>query len=147
MKRIALLSCVSKKLNGEWKAKDLYISPLFKKSYNYCRKYDFIYILSAEYGFLDENKIVKSYDLTLNNMSKKENIEWSNKVYTEIVKLFKDEEVEFYIHAGENYIKNLVPLLLNHPNFKIINELKGLSIGRRLQFYTEEEKLKKRRLY
>ena len=35
MKKIVLVSCVSKKNRGTHKAKDLYASPLFRKAYEY----------------------------------------------------------------------------------------------------------------
>jgi len=50
MKRIVLISCVSQKRSCRSKAKDLYISALFKKNLAYAQRLnpDAIYILSAE---------------------------------------------------------------------------------------------------
>ena len=57
-KTIVLIPCVSKKLNYGAKAKDLYISPLFKYSLAYARKLnpDMIYILSAKHRLVDLNE-------------------------------------------------------------------------------------------
>ncbi len=54
MKQIVLISCVSKKLNAKSKAKDLYISPLFKKNLKYATSLnpDETFILSAKYGLV-----------------------------------------------------------------------------------------------
>ena len=45
-----------KKKDGPAKAKDMYISPLFKGAYRYAHKLsaDKIFILSAKYGLLEE---------------------------------------------------------------------------------------------
>lgn len=55
MKKIVLISCVSQKRSHRSKAKDLYISALFKKNLAYARRLnpDAIYILSAKYGLVD----------------------------------------------------------------------------------------------
>ena len=37
MKTVALISCVSQKLDKKAKVKDIYISPLFKKNMQYAR--------------------------------------------------------------------------------------------------------------
>ncbi|MBM3254365.1 MAG: hypothetical protein FJZ16_08945 [Candidatus Omnitrophica bacterium] len=52
MKRIILISCVKEKLKKPVKAKDLYISDLFKKSYIYAQlsKPDNIFILFASFS-------------------------------------------------------------------------------------------------
>ena len=55
MKKIALIACVSKKLDYKSKAKELYISPLFQKNMVYSKKIgvDKVYILLAKYGLLN----------------------------------------------------------------------------------------------
>lgn len=55
MKRIVLISCVSKKRNVKSKAKDLYKGPLFTNSlaYGQALKPDKIYILSAKHHLLN----------------------------------------------------------------------------------------------
>ena len=51
--RIVLISCVAKKKSTPAKAKDMYVSPLFKGAYSYAHKLgaDRIFVLSAKYGF------------------------------------------------------------------------------------------------
>jgi hypothetical protein len=55
LKKIVLVSCVKSKLSHPAKARDLYISTLFKSNLEYaCRQNpDGIYILSAKYGLLE----------------------------------------------------------------------------------------------
>ncbi|UZQ49968.1 DUF6884 domain-containing protein [Clostridium kluyveri] len=68
MKKIVLISCVSKKLSYPAKAKDMYISQLFKLNFNYANfiKADNIFILSAKYGLLKLDKEIEPYNETLN---------------------------------------------------------------------------------
>lgn len=79
MLKILLISCVSKKLNYKAKAKDLYISPLFKYNYQFAKSLnpDKIFILSAKYGLIDSDDEIEPYDETLNTKSKKEIREWA----------------------------------------------------------------------
>ena len=71
MKKIVLISCVSQKRTQRSKAKDLYVSVLFKKNLAYARRLnpDAIYILSAKYCLLDLETEIDPYNLTLNTMS------------------------------------------------------------------------------
>lgn len=72
MKKVGLISCVKKKQKGPLKAKELYNSPIFRKARAYAEKnYAKWYILSAKYNLLDPEKIIKRYNVSLNNKSKK----------------------------------------------------------------------------
>ncbi len=72
-KTILLIACVSKKGEIATKAKDLYISQLFKSSYRYGKglKPDNTFILSALYGLLDPEQIIEPYNVTLSNVPKR----------------------------------------------------------------------------
>jgi len=63
MKKIILIQCSKKKLTKPAKAKDLYISQLFKKSLAYAdmRNPYKMFILSAKYNLLSLNWIVSPY--------------------------------------------------------------------------------------
>ncbi len=67
--KIALISCVSKKLTtkAKAKAKELYISTLFKLSLKFAFKIksDNIFILSAKYGLLELEDEISPYNQTL----------------------------------------------------------------------------------
>lgn len=114
MKTIVLISCVSQKqeTNGSpILAKDLYISPLFKKALKYAEVLspDCIYILSAEHHLLPLDKKVERYEKTLNNMSTKEKKQWAEEVLKSIEASGHDlEKDEFILLAGENYCKYLL---------------------------------------
>ena len=87
-KKIILISCASKKLAFKSKAKDLYISPLFRLSLAYAKnlKPDKIFILSAKYRLLDLNDEISTYNETLNNKPVSDIKIWADKVVTELGK-------------------------------------------------------------
>lgn len=131
MKKIVLISCVSKKLAHPASAQDLYVSPLFRLNLQYARKLqpDAIYILSAKHGLLDLNAEVEPYNLTLNDMRTHEVQAWAEQVLEQIKQradLCKDH---FVFLAGQKYRKFLVPRLASYEI-----PMQGLTIGRQLQF-------------
>lgn len=103
------LSCVSEKASSRCKAKDMYISDLFKKSYEYAKSLnpDKIYILSAKYHLLNLNKEIEPYNLTLKDMGVEKRKKWAD----EVIKEMKDAHIDFdaktYFFAGEDYIEFL----------------------------------------
>lgn len=130
---IGIISCVSKKLKGTHKAKDIYISDLFKKSYTYSKsKYDKVIILSAKYGVLLEDTIIEDYDLTLNNFTVKQKKIWSIKTYNQLIKIINNDDI-LYWHCGINYKKYLRQLL---KKYRQIDNIK-LPIGKLLKYYKE----------
>ncbi len=132
--KIAFISCVSKKLDRPAKAKDLYISDLFKKSYTYTKKhFDQVYILSALYGLVHPDDIIEPYNKTLNKMKVAERKEWSFNVMRDLIKIITDND-ELYFFCGKNYRRFLVDWLPN----KIHIPLKGLGIGKQLQWYKKQ---------
>lgn len=103
------LSCVSEKEDHRCKAKDMYISPLFKKSFQVAQKMhpDKIYILSAKHYLLGLNDVIEPYNLTLNDMGVEERQKWADKV----IDIMKKKHINFsektYFFAGNNYIEFL----------------------------------------
>lgn len=134
MRKIVLISCVSRKQKQKSKGKDLYISALFRYNLKYARSLnpDMIFILSAKYGLVDLEEEIEPYDLTLNKMQDKDIISWSEKVLESMNKVSDLQEDEFIFLAGERYRKYLIPHI---KNYKI--PMKGLGIGRQLKFLKE----------
>jgi cytoplasmic iron level regulating protein YaaA (DUF328/UPF0246 family) len=112
------------------KAKDLYISTLFKKNLAYARRLnpDAIYILSAKYGLLDLETEIDPYNLTLNTMSASEIRSWSERVLQQLLKVANLNDDHFIFLAGMKYRKYLLPHLRSYEI-----PLEGLTIGRQLQ--------------
>jgi len=137
MTKIILISCVSRKLDRRSKAKDLYISALFRYNLKYARLLnpDKIFILSAKYGLLDLEKEIEPYNITLNNLSSMEIKEWANKVLKELKVQADIKKDEFIFLAGNNYRKYLIPQITN---YRI--PMQGLGIGKQLKFLKEKTK-------
>lgn len=134
MRKIALLSCVSKKLQSAAAAKDLYTSPLFKKSFSYAKRQDpdGIFILSAEHGLLHPDTIIDPYDKTLNRMPVAERKVWASSVIQDLSKYCDLEEDLFLILAGRKYCEFLIPHLRN-----VENPMSAMGIGKRLKFLSK----------
>ena len=128
---IAFISCVKEKRIGKYKAKNLYTSDFFRKSFGYClSKYDKIYILSAKYGLLELEEEIENYEMTLNDFSKVEKVEWSVMVYNQMENKIDDSD-DLYFYVGNNYREHLLPMLSNN----CFVPLEGKGIGEQLQYF------------
>jgi cytoplasmic iron level regulating protein YaaA (DUF328/UPF0246 family) len=135
--RIVLISCVSQKLGHRAKAKDLYISSLFKKNLQYALtiRPDKVFILSAKYGLLELDDEIDTYDVTLNAMKSQEIVNWSRFVLSQLKAKTDFNNDVFIFLAGNKYRKYLLPHI---KNFQI--PMQGLGIGKQLQFLTNKLK-------
>ncbi len=148
MKKIVLISCVSRKGNEKAKAKDLYKGPLFTNSLTYAEKLnpDKIFIISAKYGLVELNKEIEPYDITLSYvppskrakkpnlkvLTKKEAKLWGEKVIEQLEKVADLKYDKFIILAGQSYLEPIRNGLAN-----IEEPLKGLKQGERVKFLKE----------
>ncbi len=134
MSTVVLISCVSKKLPHKAKAKDLYVSPLFRMNLAYAHQFspEKIFILSAKYGLVGLGEEIEPYDVTLNRMSAVERRNWANKVTAQLRKCCDLETDHFVILAGQKYRQYLLPYLKSYEV-----PLAGLPIGKQLQFLKE----------
>lgn len=129
-KKIVLISCVSQKLQLRAKARDLYVSTLFKLNLKYANSLNpnEIYVLSAKHGLLELEREIEPYEQTLNNMRTAEIKEWANNVLQQLRSVAPLEEAEFIFLAGDKYRKYLLPHIKN-----AVAPLEGLRIGEQLQ--------------
>ena len=137
MAKVVLISCASKKLPHKAKAKDLYISPLFKMNLKLAKSFNpnRAFILSAKHGLIDLDREVEPYDKILNKIHSAEKKKWANNVLYELRRVADLNNDEFIFLAGENYRKYLIPHI---KNYKI--PLRGLSIGKQLKYLKERIK-------
>ena len=78
---VYLVSCVKGKRRRPARAKDLYTSDWFKKARAYVETgFTPWFILSAKYGLVAPNRIIRPYDVTLLRMSAKQRRAWSSAV-------------------------------------------------------------------
>jgi hypothetical protein len=137
-KTIVLISCVSRKRNDRARARDLYVSHLFKLNLKYAQQLadpDRIFILSAKHGLLSLDEEIDPYDETLNTMPAIKVREWANCVIEQISEKCTIDETNFIFLAGEKYRRYLLTHLENAVNVQI--PLKGLRIGQQLQRLNE----------
>jgi glycerophosphoryl diester phosphodiesterase len=128
--KIILISCVSQKLPHRAKAKDLYVSTLFRLNLKYANSLNpsAIYVLSAKHGLLELEREIEPYEQTLNNMRTAEIKQWANKVLQQLASVASLEDAEFIFLAGNRYRKHLLPHIKNS-----VAPLEGLRIGEQLQ--------------
>ncbi len=131
MNTIVLISCVSKKLPHKARARDLYISPLFRMNLKYAWQFSpqEVFVLSAKYGLVQLDKEIDPYDVTLNKMSARERRNWAAKVVSQLRGYSDMERDHFVILAGQKYRQYLLPYLKSYEV-----PLAGLPIGKQLQF-------------
>jgi hypothetical protein len=136
MKKIVLISCASQKRSHRSKAKDLYISALFKKNLAYARRLnpDVIYILSAKYGLLGLETEIDPYNQTLNTMSAGDVRSWADMVLQQLRQVADLHDDHFIFLAGMKYRKYLLPHLRSYEI-----PLEGLTIGKQLQALSRQQ--------
>lgn len=127
-KTVVLVACCGEKLKHPAPAKDLYQSPLFKKSRSYAEKFgDEWYILSAKYGVVTPNEIIAPYDLTLNNFTRAQENHWNCRVKSYMEPLLNEKII---ILAGLKYCGWV-------RGYNIKRPMEHMGIGQQLKFLTE----------
>ena len=141
--KIVLISCSATKQQlppgAKVAAKDLYISSLFKKAWQYAQLLspDKIFILSAKHALLKPTDMIETYNQSLTNASTETRKEWTNKVLSSLeaegINLAKDEII---ILAGKSYWQHLAPKLGNVQLPYVKNNCRG--IGCMLRFLNNQ---------
>jgi len=131
---IVCISCVKSKQTFPCAAKDMYISPLFRKMLLYAQQLrpQKIFILSAEYGLLKPGDVIAPYEKTLKTMSTSERSAWAEKVLSRLRQEADLQVDKFIFLAGAPYRENLV----RHIRYYEV-PMEGLSLGRQLQWLAE----------
>jgi hypothetical protein len=133
--KIALISCSKLKRNYTCAAAEMYApSELFSLSYQYSKRIaDKIYILSAKYGLIPEDRKIAPYDLTLADMPTIQQLSWANGVLQQLSEECDMNGDEFIILAGRHYYQHLLPKLAHWSL-----PLGSLRIGPRIQFLKQQ---------
>ena len=128
---IAVVSCSKRKQSYPCTAVEMYgCSVLFKKAISYChsKKYDCIYILSCKYNLLRLDDQIEPYDLTINDLTKKQKQDWAAKTTEMLGKAVTEQDtVDFF--CGKHYLNGVIQNIKNARDV-----LRGLGIGERLRF-------------
>lgn len=149
--KLVLIACSktkSFKNEGERiEAGDAYCSPLFQKSKQWAELRGYPYaIISAKYGLIFPDEVIQDYDLTLNELNKKQLENWKRNVAEQIedygrwkVGVESWEDMPRIIAlAGKSYTDNLEDAL--EYRIEIEEPLKGLQVGERLSKLNEMNK-------
>ena len=127
------MTCVKEKRKDHHKAKDLYISDLFKKMRKYVETYNYDWrIISAKHGLINPEKMIESYEdesldqFKLLHGQKTENLRAKKEKLRNII----DEQLRpvllnyerIILMCGKNYRDVILPLLKEK---KVVNYFKG----------------------
>lgn len=127
-KRIALVSCGSAKISFRTEARHLYKSHLFQNSISVANAIaSDVFILSAQYGLVQQDEILEPYNLSLNSFDDDQSAQWGANVAERISHL-SPQPAEAILFAGSSYAE---PIINSLSNSKVVlkDPLKGLSLG------------------
>lgn len=136
---LVLVSCSSKKATCTMPARGVYTSPLFQKSARWAEQQGLPwFVLSAKHGLLHPNGTVAPYDQTLLHMSPSERQQWARGVEQQLLAVAQGwgvERLRILLLAGAAY-GGWIPLVQTWCT--VTEPMKGMQIGRRLQWVTKQ---------
>jgi len=110
---LVLVACCSKKMSWAAPARDIYLSPLFRKSRRYAEQHgDGWFILSAKHGLLHPADIIEPYDETLNHKGVGARRNWTTMVAGQ---LHPHRERQLVVLAGGLYCEWTSGFLVHRP--------------------------------
>ncbi|GAB3488264.1 DUF6884 domain-containing protein [Flexivirga lutea] len=135
---VVLVGCVKTKLDHGAPAKDLYVSDYFAKMRNYAeasgRPW---FILSAEHGLISPDEWLEPYERYLPDTSREYRTAWGEKVAQQLEQAVGSlPGLLVDIHAGAAYVES-VEEALTPRGAHVLDQLRGLSFGRRLSWYLQ----------
>lgn len=132
---IGLLATARTKAIEAAPVKDFYKSPLFIKTVAYAEKvYNRYYFYNAKDGLLFPDQVMAPYNVSIKTFTEKEKREWAGHVVSALRRLESPEFIKVYLHGGQVYRRWLEPALTDY-GFHYEVPLKGMSIGKQLQWY------------
>jgi hypothetical protein len=136
MGELALVACTKTKRQVATHASDLYVSPLFRKSFlaaiDRCKQ---VRILSANYGLLKPGDVVSPYELTLKYMPAVDRAAWGARVAAQLAQAASPHDTLIFF-TGDDYFKPLKAALLAS-GYKLQQPLGRRSLGARLRYLRE----------
>ena len=133
---VVLIGCVKMKRTEATPAKDLYTSALFKKERAFAeRSGKRWFILSAQHGLVGPEEMLEPYDLQLSKTKKQYRRDWGAQVVEQLRSAVGPlAGVAIEIHAGAAYADAIHEGLFA-AGATVTEPLRGLTMGRRLQWY------------
>lgn len=134
---VVLVGCVKSKLFHAAPARDLYISPLFRKERAYAEAAgERWFILSAEHGLVAPDEVLQPYELRLSTTPASYREEWGVNVVQQLQDVagpLRGKTIE--AHAGSAYIDPIRSGVMQ-AGAHLIEPLAGLTLGQRLVWYS-----------
>jgi len=128
-----LVSCVKTKGPGRAPAKDLYTSAWFRKTRAYVEKKGRPWlILSAQYGLVHPERMIRPYEQTLKTMPVADRRAWAERVLAELGPSLIGVDAVVFL-AGQAYREFLAPALRDR-GLMVRVPMAGLSQGRQLSW-------------
>ena len=137
---VILVGCVKTKRSGRSAAKDLYDSPLWRARRAYAEQFCVPWhILSAKYGLLAPETVIRTYDVTLTDRSAAERRTWSQRVLDFLADELPDPEgANIEIHAGKAYVDYGLEAGLCRMGAKVHRPLQHIpGIGAQIAWYKQ----------
>jgi hypothetical protein len=129
---VYLIACVAAKLDHAAEARDLYVSPWFRKARAYVERIGAPWlILSAKHGLIDPGSIIAPYDATLGAMGASARRQWGACVLDELARAV-DPGVPLIVLAGRKYRDALWPSIAH----RATAPMEGMGIGEQLAWLT-----------
>lgn len=137
---VVLVGCVKTKLSHGAPAKELYVSDYFAKMRTYAeasgRPW---FILSAEHGLVSPDEWLEPYERYLPDTSRDYRRAWGMKVAQQLEQAVGSlSSLVVDIHAGAAYVES-VEEALTPRGAQVLDQLSGLSFGRRLSWYLHHD--------
>ncbi|PVG83756.1 hypothetical protein DDE18_05435 [Nocardioides gansuensis] len=133
---VILIGCVKRKLPTAAPAKDLYVSPLFRKGREYAENAGVPwFILSAQHDLVAPDEELEPYDLRLGATSQQYRREWGGRVVEALREaLGSIDGLSIEVHAGSAYV-DAIREGLRSGGATVVEPLAGLGLGPRLAWY------------
>lgn len=137
---VVLVGCVKSKLDHGASARDLYVSDYFVKMRTYAEASRLPwFILSAEHGLVTPDEWLEPYERYLPGTSRAYRQAWGEKVAKQLEQAVGSlEGVVIDVHAGAAYVES-VEEAFGPRGAQVLDQLKGLSFGRRLSWYLQHD--------
>jgi hypothetical protein len=133
---VILLGCVKGKLGHPARAKDLYVSTLWRGRRAYAEaSANGWMILSAKHGLVDPERTIAPYDVAMSQLDGDARRRWGERVVRALTERYGSLiGMTFEVHAGDAYCLAIAPLLAEL-GATLSRPLAGLGMGRQLGWY------------
>lgn len=136
---IGLIACSAQRLDRPAPARELYCSPLFRKSLAYAERHcERVYVLSALHRLVELDQVLEPYEHRLGAAAEPER--WGDDVARELVARHGGD-VAALVLAGADYVDPIRLGFLVTPGARELylrDPLAGLQVGERLRWLNEQ---------